>query len=354
LKIKKLDIAVTNLCNHKCKNCFIWETYNDGSLSVKSEVSLSQYQDFFMKHNFWTNLAFTGGEPFLRKDFTDIVKSAIDICPKLKMFSMNTNGYSTKLIVKNVKEILKFSKGKEFHIRISLDGNQEFHDDSRGLKLAYVNALKTFSALKSIANRSMSVGLEYTISSYNEGKLQEFMEENSFSPDDIILTVAQESYRYANPAIAHKEKENSETITTIPIENTGHMLLDQIANSSTESVPEVRPNDDLAKQDVKYFLSRLKPKSVLNVGQWTFLKHYLHDIKIPCVAGKDTFHADPFGDINLCTLIEEKVGNIKTNYLTEREEYITDCNCYTPCESYYGLAANKTKSVFRALAASTT
>jgi len=313
MNIKKLDISVTNLCNHRCKTCSIWKTYEDGSLSVQNEVTVSEYENFFRKHDFWTNLSFTGGEPFLRKDLTEIVKCAIHNCSDLKMFSMNTNGYSTNLIVSKVEEIVKILSGKPLHINISLDGFQQFHDDNRGIKKAYENALKTFNAIQSIRNKKISIGFEYTISVHNQGELQEFMEKNSMTADDIILTLGQESYRYG-------KLEDS-----------------------------VSPDEELAKQDVKYFLSKLKPKSVLNIGQWVFLMHYLHGLKIPCVAGKNTFHADAFGDIYLCTLRNEKVGSIKNNVINQRQDYVQNCQCYTPCESYYGLTMNKIKSTYNAI-----
>ena len=72
------------------KLCNIWKTTD-----FSDELSLSQIKELISKPYFndLDTISITGGEPFLRKDLTEIIKLAKNILPKLKRIFLNTNAY---------------------------------------------------------------------------------------------------------------------------------------------------------------------------------------------------------------------------------------------------------------------
>jgi sulfatase maturation enzyme AslB (radical SAM superfamily) len=299
---KKLNLSVTNECNMKCKICNIWKTYFNKPQQSRKELSLSDFDTFFKKFNYWNWISFTGGEPFLRKDLADIVIDVIENCKKLYIISIPTNGYLTDKIVKDVKKILK-TNIPSFYISISLDGPKQFHDKNRGLRNSFNHAVKTFKKLKRIKDKRLKVHFEYTISKFNQGKLSEFINNSEFSANDFFITIAQKSYFYKN------------------------LNIDCI------------PDKIILNDDIKFFLSEYRINGFHDLGQWVFLQYLLKDKKIPCVANKNTFYMDPYGKIFPCILIQKQVGDTN-NGITEFFKKDTECSCYTPCESYFSLMLN--------------
>ena len=75
-----LIIFLTNRCNARCSFCFI--DFDDGFTQNKTnELSVEDYKKLaFNLGNDLHHLNFTGGEPFLRSDFPDIIKNFYNYC----------------------------------------------------------------------------------------------------------------------------------------------------------------------------------------------------------------------------------------------------------------------------------
>lgn len=112
-----VDISITNKCNLKCDFC-----YDD-----KDELNLKQFKKLFDEFSQMNilRIALSGGEPFIRKDFFDILKLASEY-----QFAIiiNTNGtFINNKICEQLKKI-KFER-----ICVSVDGsNAKQHDMMRG------------------------------------------------------------------------------------------------------------------------------------------------------------------------------------------------------------------------------
>jgi len=119
-KINYLRFSLTNNCNFNCKYC-----KPKGSKSFTKDVPTPKVKEIIS--TFTTlgvdKIRFTGGEPFLRKDFLEILKFTSNIS-SLKNISLTTNGiyldkHLDKLVVNKVKSInisldtLKANKFKE-------------------------------------------------------------------------------------------------------------------------------------------------------------------------------------------------------------------------------------------------
>ena len=68
-----LTINVNDLCNSRCRICNIWK--NDPEKKVKEQLKLWEFERIFKNYGnlYWVTI--TGGEPFLRKDLVEVVKT---------------------------------------------------------------------------------------------------------------------------------------------------------------------------------------------------------------------------------------------------------------------------------------
>ena len=102
MKPTYLIYQITQRCNGKCIMCNIWDK------EFKKEVEINDISKAFSDRLFdnlkW--IVLTGGEPFLRNDLVEIIK-ILNKLPHLKWITINTNGFLTKKIISNVKDILK-------------------------------------------------------------------------------------------------------------------------------------------------------------------------------------------------------------------------------------------------------
>ena len=89
--ISRANIAVTYLCNQKCRSCNIWKYYQDelskGEFKLCNELVTWEFEEIIKNnHLIWVSL--TGGEPFLRKDIEDVCSRvgldfSINIIPRV-------------------------------------------------------------------------------------------------------------------------------------------------------------------------------------------------------------------------------------------------------------------------------
>jgi radical SAM protein with 4Fe4S-binding SPASM domain len=108
-------------------------------------------------------VSFTGGEPFLRTDISEIMREIFNKT-NIKKIVIATNGVLTNKIIKDLTEVLNkdSSVDKRIHIQISLDGIGDVHDRIRGVKGTFerVNStIKKLKDLKAIYKNSLTIGI---------------------------------------------------------------------------------------------------------------------------------------------------------------------------------------------------
>lgn len=133
-------IAVTHNCNSRCITCSHWQGKSQDELTVtKLDDILCQVKALGI-----ADLCFSGGEPLLRDDLPAIVRKARDL--KFNRIHVITNGL---LLTRERGEQLVESGITSFYI--SLNGSEDVHDMTRGIKGAYartMDALKTLIELR--------------------------------------------------------------------------------------------------------------------------------------------------------------------------------------------------------------
>lgn len=142
-----LILFINSICNMKCEHCFYWQNLNrrdDLTLDemIRLSESLGQIE----------NLNLSGGEPFLRKEFSDICRQFVRH-NGVRQIYVPTNGYYTEKTVASVAEVLAEPGLGLFVAELSLDGMPEFHDTFRVSKDSFRKAMETYEALVEVQDR---------------------------------------------------------------------------------------------------------------------------------------------------------------------------------------------------------
>lgn len=191
-----LVYKITMNCNSKCRTCNIWKTKS------KDELNLDEIKKIFSEP-FWNNLKYvqmTGGEPFLRRDYPELVEVFSGL-KKVEIIATPSNGFLTKKIVLDVKKSLDTIGGKKlFSVTISLDGLEKQHDHIRRIPNGYKKAVATVKSLKELEKsyNKFTVGIETVISKYNIDNLDEVYDEFRKMTEHLNFTPAIEAPFFSN------------------------------------------------------------------------------------------------------------------------------------------------------------
>ena len=152
---------VTSLCNMRCDFCSTRREVVSGDLSTEGAYSIiDELQSLKTKI-----IHFSGGEPTLRKDLPDLLRRA----DKAKMMtSLTTNGSSD---ISMTKELLVADL-----ISVSLDGPEQFHDQSRNFPGAFKRALNNIEFLRKSGKKPLITAV--------------YMEKTSFSLLEELVKIA--------------------------------------------------------------------------------------------------------------------------------------------------------------------
>ena len=96
-----LVLFINSICNMKCEHCFYWTHLN-------KRDDLSRDEIFALSRSLGPieNLNLSGGEPFLRKEFSEICRQFI-AHNGVRQIYVPTNGWYTDKIVKAIREVLE-------------------------------------------------------------------------------------------------------------------------------------------------------------------------------------------------------------------------------------------------------
>ncbi|MFH1229020.1 MAG: radical SAM protein [Candidatus Aenigmatarchaeota archaeon] len=159
---KTVEVEITNKCNMRCKMCDRWQWIKSNP-KLSKEMSLEQLKKLFseMKSIGTEKILLSGGEPLMRPDFKEIIKSIRSHGMKVTIVTNGTlmdDGIASTLAGAGAETIF------------SIDGSDAgIHDLSRGVKGTWVKAMDGISMIVS-ANakvRRGSVGINYTVQPLN-------------------------------------------------------------------------------------------------------------------------------------------------------------------------------------------
>ena len=144
-----------------------------------------KWGSIFRKAQSLLHLTVTGGEPFIRKDFVEIIDKIILSCGVPRV-SIKTNGFYTERIKNFIPKLIDKHRNTEFTLSISLDGPEEIHDQVRNFKGGYKQVLETIEIMNVYRNQpNFFLRLASVLTKDNRHILQKLFEQTSSWPIDF-------------------------------------------------------------------------------------------------------------------------------------------------------------------------
>jgi MoaA/NifB/PqqE/SkfB family radical SAM enzyme len=273
-------LSVTYRCNSRCKTCHVYtKKCNELSVDEIDKILCSMGET-----PFWFTMS--GGEPFLRNDIVEICKIAYERC-KPSIINIPTNGILYERVPQKVKEIVEICPKTQIIINLSIDHIGEKHDEIRGIKNNFQKAMKTYQSLRSLNYKNLALGIHTVISKYNVKDFEMIYEYLvALKPDSYITEIAEQRVE----------------LGTIGL--------------------DITPSLDDYSHAVNFLCDRIKQRGFKGISQITqaFRLQYYNLVKqilrekrqvLPCYAGFASAHIAPDGDVWMCCIKAEPIGNLR-------------------------------------------
>jgi len=321
----KLTLICTFTCDARCVMCNIWRRPKDGVMT------LEEIERFFDKNPWFSWVNVSGGEIWTRPDAAEMFLAIIKRSRDLFLLDFPSTGQQTDKIVAGVEKILATNLPKLL-VTISLDGPPETHDQVRGRKGAFTNAMATFSALRKLRSKRFDVFLGMTLGEFNKGRIFETFEAvKTVVPDaelrELHVNVAQESAHY--------------------YQNVG------VGRAPAGALADLEAY--MAKRG-----KRAHPVAVLERRYQSLAPRFLASGKtpLPCKALASSVFIDARWNVYPCSMYDAPLGNLRDNDFDldavwnaekttalQRDIAAKRCpNCWTPCEAYQTILGNLLRS----------
>lgn len=317
----KLTLIVTWTCDARCRMCNIWQRPKEGVMTVE------EVDRFFAKNPWFSWVNVSGGEIWTRPDAGDLFAAIVVRSKDLYLLDFPTTGQQTEKIVPGVERILA-ARVPKLLVTVSLDGPPATHDDVRGRKGAFDNAMATFRALRKLRSRRFDVFLGMTLSSFNQGRIFDTFESvKAVVPDaelrELHVNVAQESAHY--------------------YQNEGMGRTEAAATTELARFVDARGR-------------RLHPVAYLERRYQELVPGFLASGRtpLPCKALASSVFVDARWNVYPCSMYDAPLGNLRDNGFDldavwnaektvrlQSEIESRKCpNCWTPCEAYQTILGN--------------
>jgi len=149
---------ITRACNLKCVHCYAHAVKRPREKELSNKEAKAVIDDLA---GFGAPvILFSGGEPLMRADLTDLAAYAVD---KGMRAVISTNG--TLITEKKARDLKSIGLS---YVGVSLDGMEEVNDRFRNTKGAFRDAL---SGIRNCRDAGIKVGLRFTMNRMNYGEI---------------------------------------------------------------------------------------------------------------------------------------------------------------------------------------
>lgn len=150
---------LTNRCQQNCKHCYIDKDCEELNFLDLEKILVDLSDSIQKRHKKDLRIAFSGGDPFLHKDFFKLLERTRDLGIKIDILG-------NPHLLNN--ETIKFLKKIQInYFQLSLDGDEETHDFFRG-QGSYRKVIK---AIRGLRKNNITVGIKFTVSKINKDKI---------------------------------------------------------------------------------------------------------------------------------------------------------------------------------------
>lgn len=287
-----LTIGVSFNCNSRCQTCNAWK-------KKSKDLTLGEWDKIFQSLGgapFWFTVS--GGEPFLRKDLAEVVKSLYRNCQP-KIINIPTNGLLYQIIPQKVEEILKSCPKSQIIVNLSLDGIGKKHDLIRGVPGSFEKAMKTYKALRDLKYPNFTLGIHTVISKFNIDEIPQIYKHLiKLNPDSYVTEIAEE-----------REELDTKGMDIAPSADKYSQAVDFL----------LREIKKVGQRPIHPWWKRFKKISritqAFRIQYYQIVKKVLKQKKqiIPCYAGFASAQISPSGNVWPCCIKAESIGNLAEN-----------------------------------------
>lgn len=307
-----ITFSITDTCNARCATCTRWQNKDD-----RRELSFEEWKRLILKFSRWINpcyISFTGGEPFFKSWFYDLLEHA----NKMGVYSnVSTNG-----IVFDIESCDRIIYTGVDFILFSLNSiDPEIHNTYKGVDNLHQ---KIVSAIKYIKkeNNKVRIGVSFIITKDNYATLSEFASwAYDLGVDSINFQVIRDIF---GPNFS-----SHPSILASP--NNLYWKIDNLKELD-------RQIDLLIKQKRKG-LPIVAPINDLNIFKAYFRDPYKIPTKHRCLVGFRNFMISSQGDVRLCYMFPN-IGNIRESDIKDiwfskeaQKQRMDMLKCKIPCVS---------------------
>ena len=275
-----VTVSVTYRCNSRCRTCNVWRKQSE-------ELTAEEWDRVFAslgRAPYWFTIS--GGEPLLRRDVVEICRSAYRHCQPA-IINIPTNGLLPDLIAERVEEIARSCPKSRIIVNVSLDGWGEQHDAIRNVPGNFRRTMETYRRLRALTLPNLTLGVHTVISRFNVGDIPNIYRQiSTLAPDSYITEIAEE-----------------------------RVELDTVGADITPSLDEY-------SAAVDFLVAQLRAQPFTGISRITqaFREQYYGLVKrilaerrqvIPCYAGWASAQISPEGDVWVCCIKAQSLGNLR-------------------------------------------
>jgi radical SAM protein with 4Fe4S-binding SPASM domain len=290
----------TKQCNLRCKHCYEnaeLKPAEDELTTDETKAVIDQFADIGV-----VAIAFSGGEPLIRKDFFEIVKYASD---RDFYISVASNGtLITPEVAKRLRDV-----GVNY-IEVSLDGFEKEHDRFRRVPGAWK---RTCQGIKNCVNAGLDTCVATTVTHHNLKNIPKFIDfvENKLKANRVIFFNYVPTRRGKDIAKDDLTPQEREELLKFMY---GKMLDKGCRLDVFSTAPQY---SRIAKEfasgpEVATHFTNKQATEMLQ-GRTKALTEFIGG----CGAGRLYCGLEPNGDIQPCVFIPIKIGNIREQPLKE-------------------------------------
>jgi MoaA/NifB/PqqE/SkfB family radical SAM enzyme len=318
---RMITFIVTFRCNAKCIMCDSWKKTDH------NDLTLEEIKSIFKQLPKLDVVRLSGGEPFVRKDFPDIVDAAAKLI-KPKLIHITSNGFQSK-------RIIEFCENRDKKIPLfmlfSVDGMKDKHNYIRGTEFAWdrvTECIKTLAPRKKELNLQIAVNQTIVdrdgVDHYDE--LQHYLKHYGVNNNVVMAYDASATY----------DAEGSEK------------------DIAPTQIGEFFTYGDFDKHDVtRLFDNAQKNLKFYPVAERISKKYYFKGIRNRliknkpqpnpfCVALNSHMRIYPDGRIPVCQFNSKSIGNLREQSFREiwfgdkakaMRKWVRNCpGCWAECE----------------------
>jgi MoaA/NifB/PqqE/SkfB family radical SAM enzyme len=274
----QVGFAVNNTCNTFCEMCNVWR------MRPKASLGLEEIHRIFGSGLFrnCVTVSLTGGEPSMRKDLAQVPPTLANAMPALRQVNLTSNGYATEKLLTDLEAFLPIlrRKGIAFSVNLSMDGVDAVHNKVRNNPKAWAHLDRTVDELMTLRRAlPFNLALACTFTRTNVDDAENVL---AYARDKGIYVVFRRAF------------------TINRIENGD--LYDHIAPT-----PEQDEKLERFLRKIRHEYDRSHSRSMYYGMLIDMLGGSARSI--PCLYRKAGLFVDHRGDMFVCTVFSEKLGN---------------------------------------------